>query len=63
MEARIRCTTQIPYVVKQWRQKHPKQDPEDQMVLAQPWLRGTAGAQYKEMIYGISTAPTEFAGR
>lgn len=42
---------EIPYVVEQWRHKHPKQEPEDQLVLAQPWSRGPAGAQYQEMIY------------
>lgn len=42
---------EIPHVVEQWRHQHPKHDPQDQMVLAQPWSRGPAGAQYKEMIY------------
>lgn len=42
---------EIPYIVEQWQHKHPKQDPEDQLVLAQPWSRGPAGAQYQEMIY------------
>ena len=29
-------TPEIPYIVEQWQHKHPKQDPEDQLVLAQP---------------------------
>ncbi|MDO5678605.1 MAG: IS1634 family transposase [Propionibacteriaceae bacterium] len=42
---------QIPYVIDQWMNNHPGQVPDDQLVLAQPWARGPAGAQTQEMIY------------
>lgn len=42
---------EVPYIVEQWRKQHPGQEPPNQLVLAQPWARGPAGAQQPEMIY------------
>ncbi len=42
---------EVAYVVEQWSRHHPGQEPEDQLVLAQPWARGLKGQQQPEMIY------------
>lgn len=42
---------EVPYVVEQWHTQHPQREPDDQLVLTQPWSRGPAGSQYRETIY------------
>jgi len=39
------------YQLEQWQKTHPGQPPEDQMILTQPWARGSLEAQQSETIY------------
>ena len=39
------------YQLEQWQKTHPGQDPVDQMILTQPWARGSLEAQQSETIY------------
>jgi hypothetical protein len=42
---------EVPYVVAEWRTKHPDQDIDDGQVFVQPWPAGTADKRRDQVIY------------
>jgi hypothetical protein len=42
---------EVPYVVAEWRKKHPDQDIGDGQVFVQPWPAGTADKRRDQVIY------------
>jgi hypothetical protein len=41
----------VPYVVKTWREKHPGEDLPDGQIFTQPWPAGPAGGRRDQVIY------------
>lgn len=41
----------IPYVIEQRQTTHPDEEPTDQLVLTQPWVRGPKSQRNQETIY------------
>jgi hypothetical protein len=41
----------IPYVVQQWRRRHPDQQPADGLILTQPWPAGPRDQRRDQVVY------------